>query len=113
MVIVTTAGEDVCNYIAGAWESAEYGSGTTLETESDSSLVTPVVASLATISNTRTGLSLSMVHEIASTTANSTTLAEYALFDGSTLRTRVTTTPLSKDSTLELQTTTILFLDIN
>ncbi len=113
MVIVTTAGEDVCNYIAGAWNQGQYGSGTILETESDSSLVSPVAATLGTISNTRTGLSISMIHEIASTTANSTTLAEYALFDDSTLRTRVTTTPLAKDSTLELQTTTILFLDIN
>lgn len=113
MVIVTTAGQDICNYIAGSWNQGEYGSGTTLESDSDSALVTPIVATLGTLSNTRTGLSISMIHEVASTTANSTTFAEYALFASGTIKTRVTTTPIAKDSTLEMQTTTILFLDIN
>lgn len=113
MVIVTTAGEDVCDYIAGSWNQGEFGSGTTLESESDSGLQSAIVTTLGTLANTRTGLSLAMVHEVVSTTANSTTFAEYAVLSTGTLRTRVTTSAVTKDSSKELQTTTVLFLDIN
>lgn len=114
MVIVTAAGQAILDNIRTSWTTGEYGSGTITETESDSSLNSPITASIGTLTNTRTGLSLAMVHEIVSTTVNSTTLSEFATFQSSTLlRTRVTTTPFTKTSSEEVQTTTILYLDLN
>jgi hypothetical protein len=114
MVIVTAAGQAVLDNVAISWTTGQYGSGTITETESDSSLNSALSYTSGSLTNTRTGLSLSMVHEIASTTANSVTLAEFATFQSATLlRTRVVTTPFTKTSSEEVVTTTILYLDIN
>lgn len=113
MVLLKQGGYDVVNYIRDNWTTAEYGTSGTLESDSDTALLAPVSSTIGTLSSTRSGLSVAMIHEILSTTANGTTLQEYAIFNGSTACTRITTTPIYKDDTKEIQTTTVFFLDIN
>jgi hypothetical protein len=113
MVLSNNAGIDFANYVKDNWLYAQYGSGTILESASNTALVSPIATSYGPLSNTRSGQSIALVHEIVSTTANSTTMTEFAIYKGGVLQSRVTTTPIYKDSTKEVQTTTIIFVDIN
>jgi len=113
MVFLEQGGETVRDLIAVALTTGQYGDDSTTESASDTGLISPIASSSQTLSVTKSGLTIETVHELDSVTSNGETLAEFALDTSTQSLTRVTTTPLIKDNTKEVVTTSIIYISIN
>jgi len=113
MVILSQGGVAIRDAVADELITGQYGSDGTTESESDTSLGTPIASTIKTLAITKSGLTIEAVHELISTEGNGNTLREYALQSSTQDITRVTTTELVKDSTKEVVTTSVMFVSIN
>jgi hypothetical protein len=113
MTVLNQGGLIFRDVVSNTITYGKWGTGTTSPTVTDTGLVASVAGSEIAVTKENSGQSIRITHELNTVTANTNTLAEYTFESGSTALTRMITTPFSKNLQNEVQTISILFVDIN
>lgn len=104
MVIHTTGQSKLTTEIALLFDLGQYGDDDTLESESDSGLISPIVATSKSLGGFVTGNNFQLSHELLSADANSQVLREFTVAVSGSSVTRVTTFPVTKTDQVEITT---------
>jgi len=108
MTILTVGKEGIATLIKNDLTIGSYGTDGTAVTESDTALGAEVVATQKTLTKVQSSKQITMTHSLNSTEGNGNTYKEYATKLGTNLLNRVNLFDLTKTSSEEFQTTTIL-----
>lgn len=112
MVILNQGGDDITDAIAAILLTGQWGDDATVESPTDTGLISPIAGTQKTLAVSKTGFTIECVHDLLSTEGNGNTLREFALQTNGDFN-RVTTTPVVKDATKDIITTTTITLTIN
>lgn len=103
MTIVNVGLVEMANQMKNVIATGELGTGTTLQTNADTSLETPVAATDKAVTSTSAGTSFTLTHSITSGEANGNTFTEFGLkYSDGTLFNRTTFSGLVKDNTSDV-----------
>ena len=104
MVIHTTGQATLTTEIAQLFSTGQYGDDGTLESQSDSGLISPLVDTSKPLTGVVTGNNMQFIHDLESNEANGDDLREFGLFLNGDNVNRVTTTLVEKDERKEITT---------
>lgn len=114
MVIVNDGLAEIVSAVEALIDSGAYGTGTTTVSETDTTVEGKLNDTDNTVSVSSASGSISVVHTTSSTEGNGSTLGNFGLEDSdTTLLTHNNVTPIVKNSTKEIVTTTTIFVDVN
>lgn len=109
MVISNTAKNRIRDLIHDDIGVGEMGTGTNVPLESDTGLQTPISASRATVTKSKSDRTVSITHTLNSATGNGNTFSEFGVFLNSDadMLNRVVFPGIAKTNAFELSTTVV------